>query len=191
MNWLLPALVAAILTTLLYLAILPNFRGTYVHGLLAMRGPIQHAILFLTFWAGCSLLWKVFENICENRAWKAALLPEEPGRINPENAGQIVEHLDTLPSGTKNSLLGRRIRNGLETFQANGDTQEAATALNMQSDVDSRSSENSFTLVKVFIAVIPLLGFIGTVLGISTAVGGFGDSLSITNPAGVYEEFRH
>ena len=178
MNWLLPALVAAMLTTLLYLAILPNLKGTYVHGLLAMRGPIQHVILFLTFWAGCSLLWKIFENIRENRAWKATLLPEEPGRINPENAGQIVEHLDTLPHGTKNSLLTRRIRNGLETFQANGDTQEAVTALNMQSDVDSRNSENSFTLVKVFIAVIPLLGFIGTVLGISTAVGGFGDSLS-------------
>tara|TARA_B100000029_G_scaffold42199_1_gene39195 strand:- start:338 stop:2101 length:1764 start_codon:yes stop_codon:yes gene_type:complete len=177
LNWLLPALAAAALTALLYLAILPAFKGTYAHGLLALRGPIQHAIIFLTFWAGCSLLWKVFETLRENRACKGALLPDEPRRINHENTRPLLEQLDALPQPTRNSLLARRVRGGLESFQANGDVQEVATTLNMQSDVDARNSENSFTLVKVFIAVIPLMGFIGTVLGISTAVGGFGDTL--------------
>jgi biopolymer transport protein ExbB/TolQ len=55
--------------------------------------------------------------------------------------------------------------------------QEVVDVLSVQSDIDSRESDNSYTMIKVFVACIPILGFIGTVYGIGTAVGGFGTTL--------------
>jgi flagellar motor component MotA len=43
--------------------------------------------------------------------------------------------------------------------------------LNAQSDIDAKRSAGSYALLKVFLWAIPILGFIGTVLGLSIAVG--------------------
>ena len=61
--------------------------------------------------------------------------------------------------------------------RAHGKIQEAVDVLSVQSDIDSRESDNSYTMIKVFVASIPILGFIGTVYGIGSAVGGFGSTL--------------
>ena len=45
---------------------------------------------------------------------------------------------------------------------------------------DESAMETSYSLVGAFVWAIPVLGFIGTVLGLSTAIGGFGDVLSST-----------
>lgn len=47
-----------------------------------------------------------------------------------------------------------------------------------QSDLDANRSAGSYSLIKVFLWAIPILGFIGTVMGLSTAVGALdmGDS---------------
>jgi hypothetical protein len=54
---------------------------------------------------------------------------------------------------------------------------EVADRLASQSDIDANQVTSSYTLLKVFIWAIPILGFIGTVIGIGTAVGGFSGSL--------------
>ena len=42
--------------------------------------------------------------------------------------------------------------------------------LKSQSEIDATMVDSSYVLIKVFIWAIPILGFIGTVLGISEAV---------------------
>ena len=50
----------------------------------------------------------------------------------------------------------------------------------MQSEIDAGKIAGSYTLVKVFLWAIPIMGFIGTVLGISTAIAGLAGGMSGT-----------
>jgi biopolymer transport protein ExbB/TolQ len=51
---------------------------------------------------------------------------------------------------------------------------DVASLLNSLAADDANAAESSYTLPKGLIWAIPVLGFIGTVLGLSEAVGGFG-----------------
>ena len=55
---------------------------------------------------------------------------------------------------------------------------QVASMMQSQSDIDANSIAGSYTISKVFLWAIPILGFIGTVLGISEAIGGFSTETS-------------
>ena len=71
----------------------------------------------------------------------------------------------------------KRILRGLEHFKARESNPEVASMMNMQSEIDAGKISGSYTLVKVFLWAIPIMGFIGTVLGISTAIAGLAGGL--------------
>ena len=82
-----------------------------------------------------------------------------------------------LPIRPTESFLIMRVLRVLEHFRARNNNSEAAGLLATQSDIDANAVSSSYSLVKVFIWAIPILGFIGTVKGLGDAVGGFGGSL--------------
>ena len=77
---------------------------------------------------------------------------------------------------------------GLEHFRVRKSTPEAFSILASQSEIDGNAVDSSYTLLKVFIWAIPILGFIGTVIGISAAVGGFSGSLDQAQDIAVLKE---
>jgi hypothetical protein len=64
-----------------------------------------------------------------------------------------------------------RIRKGMELFEKRNNNGEVSTFLDSQSDIDANRISGSYTLLKVLLWAIPILGFIGTVQGLSQAVG--------------------
>jgi biopolymer transport protein ExbB/TolQ len=74
----------------------------------------------------------------------------------------------------------KRVRRGLEHFKERESNPEVASMMNMQSEIDAGKISGSYTLVKVFLWAIPIMGFIGTVLGISTAIAGLAGGMSGT-----------
>lgn len=175
---LLPISSAAFLTFLLYLILrAPQLNNTYLYELLMKRGPIQWATMFLSFWTASILAWKMFFTVKENGCWDHVPFSNLDTKILRAEAGAYIERIHTGVAQIKNSLLGKRLVIGLENFRAHGKIQEAVDVLSVQSDIDSRESDNSYTMIKVFLASIPILGFIGTVYGIGSAVGGFGSTL--------------
>jgi hypothetical protein len=66
-----------------------------------------------------------------------------------------------------------RIRKGLELFEVRPSNADVAHMMSTQSDIDSIRIAGSYSLIKVFIWAIPILGFVGTVLGLSAAIGNF------------------
>ena len=69
------------------------------------------------------------------------------------------------------------ILRGIEHFSVRKNHTETADMLNSQSEIDATTVDSSYVLIKVFIWAIPILGFIGTVLGISSAVASFGGEM--------------
>jgi hypothetical protein len=91
--------------------------------------------------------------------------------INSSNVGGFIDNIYKTPITLRDSLIVNRIRKALELFELRVDNGEVAAFLSTQSDIDANRSTGSYSLLKVFLWAIPILGFIGTVMGLSVAVG--------------------
>jgi biopolymer transport protein ExbB/TolQ len=170
--------VAAAATLAFYAAVVFPLSGTYVGELFGARGWVPYVICFLSFWAAVVLLLKYRLVLRQREALDLDLLPERIGaRISPDNAAAFTAHLDELPASVAGNALVLRIRRALHHFEARRDAREVVDQLASQAQADADAVESSYTMVRVFIWAVPILGFIGTVIGIGAAVGGFSESV--------------
>lgn len=178
-NVVLTGLIGAAVTTFLYLAIFPLMAGTYLGDLMTKRGWVQHAIIFLSTWSVAMLTEKYLNLARQTKAIKLDLLPRALSeRITPGNAAQFSRHLlESDAQNNSNNLLVKRILRALQHLIARGQAKDVVDLLNGQNESDSNAVESSFTMLRLCVWAIPLLGFIGTVLGIGQAVGGLSGSI--------------
>ena len=185
-----PALTGATalgVTLLFYLALQP-FAGSMLNDLFTQRGWVPYGISFLSAWAGVMLVVKFRLLGAHRRALDLDLLPRRLGeRITPDNAEAFIEHLDAEPIDPENPLC-QRIRRALSHFAARRDSSQLVAQLGGQAQADADALESSYTLVRVFIWAVPILGFIGTVIGIGAAVGGFSESVGAAVDLDVMKE---
>ncbi len=128
--------------------------------------------LFFT-WAMAILDLKYKKLRHQREALLLDVLPWELGsEINAQNVGAFIDHLYKLPVRLRDSMMVNRIRKALELFEVKQSVGDVTNQLSSQSAIDSMRIGGSFTLLKAFLWAIPILGFIGTVLGLSHAIGG-------------------
>ena len=89
----------------------------------------------------------------------------------------FLEHIGAIKAKWQSSFLVNRVQRALTLFGSGRSVQEVATLTSSQSNIDATSILSSYKMVKVFIWAIPILGFIGTVVGIGKAVGGFSGAM--------------
>ena len=78
-------------------------------------------------------------------------------------------------------LLFRRVDMALSNLGNIGEVRDVGAVLESQADSDASSVDSSYTVIRSLIWTIPILGFIGTVVGLSQAIGSF---TSVLNDAG-------
>ena len=179
---------AALGVTLLFYLALQPFSGSMLSDLFTQRGWVPYGISFLSAWACVTLVLKFRLLGAHRRALQLDLLPRSLGdRITPDNAEAFIQHLDTQPITPENPL-GQRIRRALQHFAARRDSGQLVAQLGGQAQADADALESSYTLVRVFIWAVPILGFIGTVIGIGAAVGGFSESVGAAVDLDVMKE---
>ena len=138
----------------------------------------KHALVSITntiffCWAMAILYLKMEKLRHQRRALMLDVLPMDIAKeINTENVGQFIDHLYSFHHRLRDSLMVNRIRKGLELFETRPCTADVSHSLSSQSDIDSARIGSSFSMVKAFLWAIPILGFIGTVIGLSHAIGG-------------------
>jgi len=165
------------LTTGFYILMLP-VRSYYFGQLFMARGWVPFALVFLMGWSIGFLILKQQKLAKQKNALLIDLLPESIAEeISAENVEKFIDHVHFMPPRVSESFMVNRIRKGLEHFAVRQSNPEVASMLMSQSELDAASVSSSYDVVKVFIWAIPILGFIGTVLGISNAVGGFSGAL--------------
>ena len=156
---------------LIYLLALP-FK--YTKGLLYERGWVQFAETFFFGWGVAFLVLKLLKIRHQQSALRLDVLPVDIAReIAKDNVGAFIQHVYALPVKLRDSLMVNRIRKALELFETRQVNGEVSTMMSNQSNIDGARIGGSFTLVKVFIWAIPILGFIGTVIGLSDAIAQF------------------
>jgi biopolymer transport protein ExbB/TolQ len=146
--------------------------------LFAERGWVPYVISFLAFWSGVLLAMKYRRLSRQTRVLELDLLPREiVERITPESAQRFLDVLRALPAEQSDNFLVQRVCRALEYFRTRANVAETVDQLRAQRERDEAGVESSYTMLRVFIWAIPILGFIGTVLGIGASVGGFSESV--------------
>ena len=133
--------------------------------------PVNGLNTLFFFWAMAMLYLKLEKLRHQRRALLLDVLPAELGNeINSDTVGSFIDHIYGLPHRLRDSLMVNRIRKGLELFEGKQNTADAATLMGSQSDIDSARIGGSYSAVKAFLWAIPIMGFVGTVLGLSHAL---------------------
>lgn len=125
------------------------------------------------FWAAAILYLKLGKLKHQREALFLDVLPAELGReINGQNVGTFIDHLYNMPVRLRDSLMVNRIRKALELFEVRQNTPDVGSMMSSQSSIDGARIGGSYIMLKAFLWAIPLMGFIGTVIGLSHAIGG-------------------
>ncbi len=152
--------------------------GYYFGELFLDRGWVPFALVFLMSWSAAILFLKSRKLSRQKDSMLFDLLPNElADDITVTTLSRFTQHVRSLPANPSESFLINRVLRGLEHFRVLKSNPEVAGRLASQSEIDATAVESSYTMLKVFIWAIPILGFIGTVIGISAAVSGFSGSL--------------
>jgi len=172
----------------IYAALFP-LRTTMVGALLWERGWVQFAETFLATWACAILFFKFRKLTTQKESMLFDLLPTSLSReITPESTDKFIQNIRELPVRPSESFLVNRVLRGLEHFRVLKDSSEVVGRVNSQSDIDGNEVDSSYTLIKVLVWAIPILGFIGTVQGIGVAVGSFAATMQAANDMGALKE---
>jgi len=172
----------------IYAALYP-FRGSFLGALLWERGWVQFAETFLAAWAVAILVFKFRKLSAQKDSMLFDLLPTSISRdITPDSADKFVQNIRELPVRPSESFLVNRVLRGLEHFRILRDSSEVVGRVGSQSDIDANEVDSSYTLLKVLVWAIPILGFIGTVQGIGMAVGSFAATMQAANDMSALKE---
>jgi flagellar motor component MotA len=157
--------------TICFLGALFPFADSGFGALFLKRGWVNYAETFLFVWGMTILYMKWKKNQHQERATLLELFPVRIGtEIHRDNVGEFIDNIYKTPLSLRDSLFVNRIRKALELFESRTNNGEVSAFLSTQSDIDANRSSGSYSLLKVFLWAIPILGFIGTVQGLSVAV---------------------
>ncbi len=174
----LSGLIGLVVTVVWYAATYP-IRQSYFGAMFWQRGPIPFPTTFLMFWALAILTLKALRLKQQKRAMLVDVLPTEVSQeITLESIDKFIDHINELPVTGSDSFLVNRVVRGIEHFRVRKSAAETVTMMESQSVIDANNVAGSYTIVKVFIWALPILGFIGTVMGVSAAVASLAGSLS-------------
>ena len=153
--------------------------GHWLVQMFTERGPCQYATVLFTFWALLILLAKVFKTRSQRRALAFTdLMPEAHDFVlSPGTVGRVLERLRSQCDDPTAYILFNRIDLALRNLKNLGRIGDVDDILRAQAENDENLMESSYSLVRGLIWAVPVLGFIGTVQGLSSAIGGFASVL--------------
>ena len=147
----------------------------FFHGGHENRSVIPYFTILLACWSLAFLYIKWRKLKVQRKALNYQLIPEHSDFvISPANVQEILDRMHNEVLFTYNFMLLWRIDCALSNLRNIGRVADVSSFLSDLAKTDSSFVENSYTLPKGLIWAIPVLGFIGTVLGLAQAVGGFG-----------------
>lgn len=179
-NHALAFLIGAVLSAILYALMV--FVFIHVPGIskvatIYMRPSNQFAVIPATlfFFGGLTVLMLKGKKLkFQERALKLSAVPAEPEFVlNEATAATVLNRIHSLVDHPRHFVLLNRIDRALSNFKNIGQVNDVSAILRAQAENDEDLVASSYTVVNGLVWAIPVLGFIGTVLGLSLAIGRF------------------
>ncbi len=142
------------------------------------RGITPFFIVFFSCWSLSILFIKWRKVTFQQKALSLMVVPQtDDFELTKETAKNILFRMYGLVDDPKHFVLLNRIERALANLKNIGLIAEVSELIRAQAQNDEDQMESSYALIRGFVWAIPVLGFIGTVLGLSQAIGSFGTVL--------------
>ncbi len=110
----------------------------------------------------------------QRQALDLAVVPQHHDfALNEATARTVLERMRSLVDETRNFILLNRIDRALSGLHNIGGVSDVSTILKGQADNDENQIAASYALINAMVWAIPVLGFVGTVLGLKLAMQSF------------------
>jgi biopolymer transport protein ExbB/TolQ len=185
-------LITAICMLLLSLTSKENSAGLYrflllLGGDVVNGGYVQSATYLAFFWAWFEVREKLKVIARERRAFKLNLIPTNDKHVfMPQDINNLKFKLIEFERKEK-YILSDLLKKACTQFRTSGSLAELIAIVSIQIEVSQEKSEGDQSVIRYLTWVIPSVGFVGTVIGISQAliVANSGDMEKITTLLGV------
>lgn len=185
-------LVTALLAGALFIGLChvpTNVREHPAVAIILARGWTPYAMVTLFILAIVSLFVKWRKLAFQRKAFKIELIPVGASfALTQETALDVLKTLNAAVDEPKRFVLFSRIERALLNLKNVGNVSDVSEMLRASAENDENHVDSSYGLLTGIVWVIPILGFIGTVIGLSGAIGGFGAALNAEASAASLKE---
>ncbi len=169
-NWKLQAWILALtslltLTWYLTLAAWPDYTALFSR--YTAGHPIEYAETFLFFWAACALCSHLVRQQWEFRHLRRLQLTLSADAANQQD--HDIRFSQAYGEPGSRTLVSQRWQQFCERLKR--DTDSLGHELSQWDQENAQLRDSEYTLIRYFIWAIPILGFLGTVIGITQAIG--------------------
>jgi biopolymer transport protein ExbB/TolQ len=137
------------------------------------KHPVEYMETVMFSIGLAALIIKVFEIMAQRAGLDDSLFSAVPQCAQPaEECKALLARLDRLPWRRQSEYYVMRLRGALEHVRHRGSAESLDDELKYLSDLDAARLHSSYGLFRVIVWAIPILGFLGTVIGITMMLGG-------------------
>ena len=141
--------------------------------------PVTIPIMVLFFWCLFILFIKGRKVKFQEKALTLATVPQQVDFVlNEESAATVLQRINMLVDSPRHFILLNRVERALSNLRNVGGVSDVSSILKSQSENDESVIYSSYLKIQGFVWAIPVLGFIGTVMGLSKAIGNFAGTLN-------------
>lgn len=152
--------------------------GAVVWEYLTGFGRIPIPIAFLSIWSLAFLLLKSLKIRAQRAALRVHFVPSDTGFVlTAGTADAVVDAIDRSADDPNRFIFLARSRSVLRVMRNLGRVSDVDDLIASRGDQDESTIDSGYTILRGFIWAIPVLGFIGTVVGLTQAMGRFGTAL--------------
>ena len=136
---------------------------------------IQNLMWLLFFWGLAEIITRHFQTSRDMEPVNARLLPEDrETMLRAEDLGPLYRRVNE-GGYSENAFLPRLITRTILQFQSSRSVSQANSLLNSTLELCQHEVELRYNALRFLVWLLPTLGFIGTVLGISLALDSAGN----------------
>jgi len=133
--------------------------------------PVAYCTTILFCMGVAALVIKILGLTLQFATLESVRLPDETsGTQKVEETPGLLAILGNASAAMQESYLVRRLRDALQYVQRKGSADTLESQLRHLEDVDLSRMHHGYAMVRIILSTIPILGFLGTVIGITLAI---------------------
>jgi biopolymer transport protein ExbB/TolQ len=133
--------------------------------------PVEYITTALFFVGVAALVMKVLNLAIQRTGLEHPFLEAAPDDGQPvEDAAGLLSQLEGAPAPYRNGYLVRRLHAAVDFVRRKGTAETLDSHLHYLADEDVGRMHASYAFTRIIIWAIPILGFLGTVIGITLAI---------------------